>query len=85
MNNLFQELKCPNCKNFFNSAEHLPLVITQCGHNICKECFDKKKIYICAIDNKRIDSTSLQIKTSVDQDSTKPFTEATQSKFQIEY
>lgn len=33
----------------------------------------------------RIDSTSLQIKTSVDQDSTKPFTEATQSKFQIEY
>ena len=26
----------------------------------------------------RIDSTSLQIKTSVDQDSTKPFTEATQ-------
>ena len=59
MNNLFQELKCPNCKNFFDSAEHLPLVITQCGHNICKECFDKKKIYICAIDNKRIDSTSL--------------------------
>ena len=29
----------------------------------------------------RIDSTSLQIKTSVDQDSTKPFIEATQSKF----
>ena len=28
----------------------------------------------------RIDSTSLQIKTSVDQDSTKPFTEATQRK-----
>lgn len=59
MNNLFQELKCPNCKNFFNSAENLPLVITQCGHNICKECFDKKKIYICAVDNKRIDSTAL--------------------------
>ena len=35
----------------------------------------KKKILV-----QRIDSTSLQIKTSVDQDSTKPFTEATQRK-----
>lgn len=33
----------------------------------------------------RIDNTSFQMKTSLDQDSTKPFTEATQSKFQIDY
>ena len=33
----------------------------------------------------RIDSTSLQMKTSLDQDSTKPFTETSQNKFQIDY
>jgi len=34
-------MECPNCKNKYDSEIFIPLLLTACGHTICKICVEK--------------------------------------------
>jgi uncharacterized protein YoxC len=38
-----EELKCPNCKEFFDSSNgKIPRLLTACGHSMCEACINTK-------------------------------------------
>ena len=51
------EVKCPICKNDFNSSNHIPRILINCGHTICSSCLNtklaenKSKQFTCPEDN----------------------------------
>ena len=51
------EVKCPICKNDFNSSIHIPRILINCGHTICSSCLNtklaenKSKQFTCPEDN----------------------------------
>ena len=38
-------MKCEVCFEFFNSSEHQPVIIMQCGHTFCLKCVEELKKY----------------------------------------
>ena len=38
MEELQEELVCPQCKKNFDDAGNQPHMLPECGHSICKEC-----------------------------------------------
>ena len=59
MNNSFSELRCPNCLKFYNCTSNIPMILINCGHNICKYCIETSKKSNCCIDNKLINSKNV--------------------------
>jgi len=51
------EVKCPICKNDYNSSNNIPRILINCGHTICSSCLNtkitenKSKQFTCPEDN----------------------------------
>jgi len=51
------EVKCPICKNDYNSSKNIPRILINCGHTICSSCLNtkitenKSKQFTCPEDN----------------------------------
>ena len=51
------EVKCPICKNDYDSSVHTPRILINCGHTICSSCLNtkitenKSKQFTCPEDN----------------------------------
>ena len=48
------EVKCPICKNDYDSSHHTPRILINCGHTICSSCLNTKitsKQFTCPEDN----------------------------------
>ena len=37
-----EKLKCPICKNAYDSSLHIPKILINCGHTICSFCISLK-------------------------------------------
>lgn len=45
------ELKCPICISYYDDEKKVPLILIDCGHNVCKECFEGG-LKVCPFDCK---------------------------------
>ena len=35
-------MDCPSCFQFFNNVSNVPILLSKCGHSICKNCVQSK-------------------------------------------
>ena len=64
------EMLCPFCHSQFDDNQHLPRILSECGHTICSECISKQIIeyqrdpsveFRCIEDNQLIEMEMINI------------------------